>query len=450
MSVPPVRQSENGAERILTIVQDLGPGGTQRSAENNAISYLNAGRASAVLARFKGGDRTQRIIDAGVPVFLPTTDLGETDPQLVQQIADWNPSVIQFHRHGHSEPSCGNLLRAIAEKLGHRVPTAELSHFGRCDRTDDRHLFDIHMQLSIACLKRYRNWARGLKPQPVSITVPHMIDTDRFYAATAEEANQFRGEHGIPQDAFVYVRVGQPIPSKWTAGVVHAFAEVAKKEPNSYLVLVGLPKNVRAAAESQDPDIRKRIIMIDFLNGDPALRACYTASDLFVHTATVGETFGLVLAESMACGTPCLTISTPTRDNSQGSVVGHKDAGIVLANETLLAQYMLMLANDPDQLGDLAKRARPRVLELFHQDTVIPDALFALDATVMHAGDPSALRNAIGNRPRLMPQESALRAPESMIGNHTLKDRIVAAAKETPLVYQAYTALKQRRSRHKS
>lgn len=447
MSTPPVRQSTNGAERILTIVQDLGPGGTQRSAENNAISYHNAGRASAVLARIKGGNRAQRIEDAGVPVFLPHSDRGETDPTLIEQIAGWNPSVIQFHRHGHSEPSCGILLKAIADKIGHRVPTAELSHFGRCDRTADRLLFDLHMQLSVACLKRYRNWARGLKPQPVSITVPHMIDTDRFFTATSEEANNFRDEHNIPRDAFVYVRVGQPITSKWTTGVVHAFAQIAKKQPNAYLVLVGLPDNVRAAADSLDPKTRERIVLIDFLNGDPALRACYTASDLFVHTAKVGETFGLVLAESMACGTPCLTISTPTRDNSQGSVIGHNDAGIVLANESLLAQHMLMLARDPDRLAELAARARPRVLEHFHHDTVIPDALHALDATAKHAGDPAALRKAIQQRPHLMPNNKILHDPEQMMGTHALKDRIIVAGKETPFVYQAFTAIKKRRAR---
>lgn len=448
-SIPPVRQCANGAQRILTIVQDLGPGGTQRSAENNAISYHKAGRASAVLARFKGGNRAQRIEDAGVPVFLPKPGQHETDPALIDQIAEWNPSVIQFHRHGHHDPSSGILLRAIADKLGYRVPTAELSHFGRCDRSEDRLLFDLHMQLSAACLKRYRNWARGLKPQPVSITVPHMIDTDRFFTATAEEANSFRDEHNIPRDAFVYVRVGQPIISKWTTGVVHAFAQIAEQQPNAYLVLVGLPDNVRAAAAVLDPKIRERIVPIDFLDGDPALRACYTASDLFVHTAKVGETFGLVLAESMACGTPCLTISTPTRDNSQGSVVGHNDAGIVLANESLLAQHMLMLAREPDRLAKLAARARPRVLEHFHHDTVIPDALHALDATAMHAGDPAALKKTIEQRPHLMPDDKVLNAPEQMVGIHALKDRIIVAGKEIPLFYQAFCAIKQRRARKK-
>ena len=441
-TTPPVRRSDDGAARILTIVQDLGPGGTQRSAENNAIAYRSAGRGSAVLARFRGGDRAQRIGEAGCPVFIADPEKGETDPALIEQIAAWNPSVIQFHRHGHTEPSCGALLRAIAQQMGHRVPTAELSHFGRCDRSADRFLFDVHMQLSGECLRRWRNWTRGLRPGPVGVTVPHMVDTERFFEASPGEAGAFREAHGIPRDAFVFVRVGQPHPYKWTGAVVDAFGSIAGELPDAWLVLVGAPGAVVRRVEGLPGAVRERVVLIEFLNGDEALRACYTASDLFVLTSCVGETFGLVLAESMACGTPCLTVSTPTKDNSQGGVVGHDDAGVVLASESLLAGEMLSLARDRSRLSRLASRARARVLERFHRDTVIDDALFVLDATARHAGDPDALRAVLGARAHLMPDARTLRRDGGMIGSHTVKDRVVSWAKETPMVYRVFYLMK--------
>ncbi len=438
-AVPRVRNS-NQAQRILTIVKDLGPGGTQRAAENNAIAFKQAGRDSAVLVLDALGIRAQRIQDAGVEVIS-----ADNDAALARQIAEWKPDLIHFHRKGQPDPRSTALLRAASRKLGFRIPTVELSHFGRCDRSPERKLFDAHAQLSRECLRRWTQWARGLKPQPIAVVLPHYIDTDRFAPATDEQVSEFRQHHNIPQDAFVFLRVGQPNPAKWTTGLIDAFKSVTSKLDNAYLVVVGAPQTILDAINALDPATRDKVIIIDFLQGDDALRACYSACDLFVHTATVGETFGLVLAESMACSTPCLTVSTPTSDNSQASVVGHNDAGIVLASESLLAPWMLKLAQDRVQTDALASRARERVLKHFSKEQIISDTLFVFDTITTHAPDYTAIRKHFAQRPNLIPLHSELSKHESVEGSHSLIQSIVAYVKERPTIYRVFSAIKQRK-----
>jgi glycosyltransferase involved in cell wall biosynthesis len=438
-AVPRVRNT-NQAQRILTIVKDLGPGGTQRAAENNAIAFKQAGRDSAVLVLNQTGARAQRIQEAGVEVLS-----ADNDDALAQHIADWKPDIIHFHRKGQPDPRSAALLRAAARKLGYRIPTVELSHFGRCDRSPDRKLIDVHAQLSRECFRRWTQWARGLRPQPIAVVLPHFIDTDRFTPATAQQTSEFRQQHSIPEDAFVYLRVGQPNPAKWTVGLVDAFKFVSKQLDNTYLVVVGAPQTILDAINTLDPTTRDKVIVIDFLQGDDALRACYSACDLFVHTATVGESFGLVLAESMACSTPCLTVSTPTSDNSQGSVVGHNDAGIVLANERLLAPWMLKLAQDRAQTDALASRARHRVLKHFSKDQIIPDTLFVFDTITTHAPDHTAIRKHLAQRSGLIPPQSELAKHEPVEGSHSLIQTAIAFVKERPTIYRIFSAIKQRK-----
>ena len=47
--------------RVLTVVGDLGPGGTQRVAQNYTVGYKQAGCEAAVLAITAGGPRVREL-----------------------------------------------------------------------------------------------------------------------------------------------------------------------------------------------------------------------------------------------------------------------------------------------------------------------------------------------------------------------------------------------------
>lgn len=139
-----------------------------------------------------------------------------------------------------------------------------------------------------------------------------------------------RRSYGIAPDDFVLLRVGQPYNGKWNHKIIDVFIDFHKKYPRALLWLVGAsPSVVHKISRLPNKSVKSRILLTDKLIGDEKLRLCYGASDVFLHMARIGETFGIVLAEAILCGLPVVTHQTPYSENSQAEVVGHLRGGLV-------------------------------------------------------------------------------------------------------------------------
>ena len=138
--------------------------------------------------------------------------------------------------------------------------------------------------------------------------VPHCIDTDRF-ARQTEEARQ----DGTPQrigdrlglgDAVTYLFVGKFIPVKRPKDFVDAVARRARSGASVSGVMVGtgpLEDELRRAAESAEAPVH-----FEGFQNQSRLPAYYALADALV-LPSASETWGLVVNEAMACGTPAIT-----------------------------------------------------------------------------------------------------------------------------------------------
>ena len=88
--------------RILTVVQDLGPGGIQRVAQNFSRGFYDAGHEVAVLAYDAGGPRMRPLQEAGIEVFLGGSDPQQAEDAL-QHAVRWNPDLVHIHRDGQAD-----------------------------------------------------------------------------------------------------------------------------------------------------------------------------------------------------------------------------------------------------------------------------------------------------------------------------------------------------------
>jgi len=436
--------------RILTIVNNLEAGGAQGSAKNASLAFIEQGQDVAVLAFKGGGARVEPLQNAGAMVFIGG-EHPDAFARAVSEAAAWNPDVVHVHRSGHSDHSMAGILHTIRDAAApQRVAVIETNIFGRVDRSADEAIYDVHMMLSRWCLWKWQQWARGTKPKPIGVVVPNIVRSDGFYPAGDDARRAFREQHAIPQDAIVFGRVGQPMRAKWSYDTFHAFRRFAEQRKDAWFIAVGLPKKYHEFLRTLD-DVRRRIVVIDFLHGEEALRACYAALDVFLHSSLIGESFGLVLAEAMLCERPVITLSTPARDNSQLEVVGHHRGGLVAANVPAMVEAMHTLAKDAELRKRLGAQGRQWCLE--HYDSpVVGQLMVRIAQLAQQHADHDQLAAALAREPGIVSHVSTEEIHDQMrrmIGSASPWQKLQMRLVHAPVLYRLWRIVRrwQRKAR---
>jgi glycosyltransferase involved in cell wall biosynthesis len=132
--------------------------------------------------------------------------------------------------------------------------------------------------------------------------VPHGIDTACYEPL---DRQQCRSLLGVPPDKKVLMFMAKSLHSSVKGGQV--LTEVFRRLPRAIkdrliLLLVGNQGKMMADA------LGVQAIDCGYISNDRLKAICYSAADLFVHP-TRAEAFGLVLLESMACGTPLVSFN---------------------------------------------------------------------------------------------------------------------------------------------
>jgi hypothetical protein len=208
---------------------------------------------------------------------------------------------------------------------------------------------------------------------------------------------------------------------------------------------VGVPEKYRAMVQEWPQAIRQRVVDIPFLHGDDVLRACYAAMDVFLHSATIGESFGLVLAEAMLCQRPVITLSTPLRDNSQLEVVGHERGGLIASSTAGMVQAMRRLADDADLRARLAEQGRRWCLEEYAVDRIARRMLRLMEHA-LRADTPGRLREALEEDETFITRVSRREIDQLLghtMGRISLKDRVLMELGHVPWLYQVFSRVKR-------
>lgn len=142
--------------------------------------------------------------------------------------------------------------------------------------------------------------------------VPHVVDTEWFAAGASQaradgSAAAIRGELDIPTEASIILFVGRLVDQKRPLDFVEAVARAARRRRVVGLVAGSGP--LGGAIETRAREIGSPIRMIGFRN-QSALPAVYAAAQMLVLPSDARETWGLVVNEAMACGTPAVVSDT--------------------------------------------------------------------------------------------------------------------------------------------
>lgn len=382
--------------KLLTIVMDLGPGGTQRVAENYTHAYREAGFETAVLTYAGAGPRAETLRAAGTTLFV--SDSPHDARRQIAAARAWGADVMHIHRPGSAEATTAKVLALLREGDGGKPRVMETNVFSRVDYSPNRTLIDLHLHLTHWCLWKWQQRTRGYPGIAPGITLPYAVNTHAFFPEPPSARDAFRARHGIPPDAFLAGRIGQPITWKWHLNILSAFHTFAERQANAWLLLVGFPREWQSHIDALPESVRKRIVQVSFLHGDAALREAYAALDVFLHASLIGESFGMVLAESLLCHCPVITFATPHKDNSQVEVVPHGEAGWVALSEAGLVAALEEARSDPQEARQRGMRGAERVKRLYSMTTIKP-LLVALAERVYAAPDLDTLRASLRTLP---------------------------------------------------
>ena len=287
-----------------------------------------------------------------------------------------SPDLIHVHREGWADITLNAMLVGLRRMFPNAV-ILETNVFARVDYKIPRGVIDAHLQLTRYSLRKWANLARASKGG-TGVYLPYCSDIERFRILKGEERRSARRAKGLAEGAVVIGRIGAPSQSKWHSITVKSFEAIATSDPGVQLYLVGPPPSVRSQVDALAADVRSRVVIEDFINGDSALCEAYGVIDVFAHGAEIGESFGMVLLEAMLCGVRIVTLATPLHDNAQVEVVGNSPGGRVAWSEAAFESILWHLVEEvKKEGGSLSLQIRSSAVKEFGKQ-VVSDRLVLL------------------------------------------------------------------------
>lgn len=174
--------------------------------------------------------------------------------------------------------------------------------------------------------------------------IPNGVDVERF--SPGGDRPPAMPPAGTPTVLFV----GRNEKRKGLNVLLDAFGEVARAVPGSRLVVIGEgygPGAVQAAGGA-----RGDVTWLGFVGNDE-LASYYSAADVFCSPALGGESFGIVLIEAMASGTPVVASDIP----GYRDVLDRTGGGLLFAtgDSGALADALVRMLSDGDARKSYAR-----------------------------------------------------------------------------------------------
>ena len=188
--------------------------------------------------------------------------------------------------------------------------------------------------------------------------IPNGVDTYKFRNMDKHEARNIMGFGDEP--FFLYV--GRLVSKKGLFTLFLAFKDVLKEIPEAKLRIAGKGKLKPVLNSFANVlGVNENVEFLGYIRDD-LLNPLFSSADIFVLPSSFGESFGIVILEAMASGTPVIG----TRVGGIEEILSD-DNGILVSssNPSALADAMTSLMYDVDLQEKIVKRALQRVREKY-------------------------------------------------------------------------------------
>ena len=366
-----------GRVRVLHVLKSLGLGGTEKVAQQ-FVRHLDHARFETAVHSPVDGPRAEQIRAEGSATFIGM-DLGRA-------LAVFRPQIIHLHRAGWPEPDFMRPVRNHAAK--HPVAVVETNVFGRHDPSPSGRIIDTHLFVSHFCAQRFARHTGIAAQGPRYGVLYNPVDTDFFAAAlpdgptallpgcaalTDGATSPANGLAALPNGCAaaspVLGRISRADPGKWSALALDILPLLARDVPNFRCRIVG--GIAQAEAFVRQHGLARQVEFLPPLCNDAQLAEFYGGLSVLAHANDAGESFGLVIAEAMACGLPVVTHpSAGERDNAQLELVEHGVTGLVAHTAEEYAACVRRLFQNPQQARAMGLAGRAKAQKLYRAQDV--------------------------------------------------------------------------------
>lgn len=183
------------------------------------------------------------------------------------------------------------------------------------------------------------------------VVIPNGIDTETF-KPDPEKRKKLRAKWRIDEDQILIGIAGRISPEKGHKTFLNVAQQVSLIYPKVRFAIIGDgPLRYRQELETLACQCGLSDLLV-WAGNCTDMVAVYNALDIVVHPS-MGEGFPNVIAESMACGTPC--IATDVGDSS--SIIGNEGVIVRPQSRTELTQALIGMIENLDKYDSHAVRA---------------------------------------------------------------------------------------------
>jgi phosphatidyl-myo-inositol alpha-mannosyltransferase len=207
-----------------------------------------------------------------------------------------------------------------------------------------------------------------------AILIPNGVDCS-MYAGDEPLPGRSRGSATI----MFLGRIDEP--RKGLPILLAALPEVVAAIPEANVLIAG-PGDIAEVRAGLSPQVADRVEFLGLVSEEDKARALHSA-DVYVAPNTGGESFGIILLESMAAGTPVIASDIEAFQR----VLDEERAGVVFRNGDShhLAEQLIALLGDPQRREELRAEGFRRAAE-FDWSSVARRVL-AVYESVRHEGE---------------------------------------------------------------
>jgi glycosyltransferase involved in cell wall biosynthesis len=356
---------------LAVVCNSFSMGGTAKVAATYALHHDRTRVRVRAIAVTDIGELAAELEAAGIEVLCAHGD----PTRLAQQLR--GADAVHVHRFGLAEP----IVPAACRVAGVQT-LVETNVFGAQDTSGDNAQFSAHLFVSQMCAMRYRQRA-AIDPESFyrshrTLYNPVDIDALQRDATPRDDAHALLG---LDPDRPTVVRVGREDDRKWGDMLVAMTPHLLELVPDAQIVFVGTTPHRRE--QLRRLGVLERVRCLRVSSNPQRVAAFFSAADVFASASSIGESFGLAIAEAMALGIPAVTNSTPWADNAQVEVVDSGVNGWVANHPRVFAEAVADLFDDEQRRTDYGTAAIDKVRSSWH-----PAQLERLFEGLIATGEP--------------------------------------------------------------